>query len=188
MAKSKLAISLLIISNCIAFLIIASLGYALWKSTQSDGMIGVNVTTGECKIDIINTEGASIIGDVLDFVSNTDKEEVLFEPGAIYYTEGFRVKNVGSIPVKFRVYISEDREEAEGDFEDSFDVYIAKSVGDGVDTESFTSFNGEIAVGQTSETYYLVVQMKEDAGNEFQNKTYSGVGITVYAVQIGAND
>ena len=34
-----------------------------------------------------------------------------------------------------------------------------------------------------SETYYLVIRMKETAGNEFQNKTYTGIGITVYAVQ-----
>ena len=46
-----------------------------------------------------------------------------------------------------------------------------------------TDFTGNLAVGQESATYYLVIRMKENAGNEFQDQAYSGIGVTVYAIQ-----
>ena len=36
--------------------------------------------------------------------------------------------------------------------------------------------------------YFLYIEMKDTVGNEFQGKTYSGIGITVYAVQANVNN
>ena len=36
---------------------------------------------------------------------------------------------------------------------------------------------------KSSATYFLIIRMKEEAGNAFQNKKYTGIGVTVYAVQ-----
>ena len=44
-------------------------------------------------------------------------------------------------------------------------------------------FKGRLEVQQSSEVFYLVFRMKETAGNEFQDQIFTGVGITVCAVQ-----
>jgi hypothetical protein len=44
-------------------------------------------------------------------------------------------------------------------------------------------FYGTVAKDGVSTTYYLYIKMKETIGNDFQNKVYTGIGITVYAVQ-----
>ena len=49
--------------------------------------------------------------------------------------------------------------------------------------EKLEDFNGRLEVGQSSDIYYLVFRMKETAGNDFQKQEFSGVGITVCAVQ-----
>ena len=50
--------------------------------------------------------------------------------------------------------------------------------------QKLTDFTGRLEVGESSEsTYYLFIKMKESVGNEFQGKSYAGIGVTVYAVQ-----
>ena len=181
--RKKTTIIILIIINLLILTTIVGLTYALFTSGGDDGKIGVNVTSGECKIDIVDAEDKSLVGDVLDFVTEEKKDKIYFEPGATYYTEGFEVKNIGNIPVNFRVFISEDEENERYKFQEAFELWITKDVSNLENAERLTEFTGRLEVDATSETFYLVIRMKETAGNEFQNKTYTGIGITVYAVQ-----
>ena len=183
--KTTIIVSVIIILFLLATIV--SLTYALFTSGGDDGEIGVNVTSGNCKIDIVDTEDNSLIGDVLDFVTADGKDKIYFEPGATYYTEGFEIKNIGSIPVNFRVYISDDEENDKYAFEEAFELWITKDPSNLENAERLTKFTGHLELDQTSETYYLVIRMKETAGNGFQNKTYTGIGITVYAVQGNAD-
>ncbi len=177
------SVIILIITILLLLSAIVGLTFALFTSGGEDGKIGVNVTSGECKIDIVDAEDKSLVGDVLDFVTAQKKDKIYFEPGATYYTEGFEVKNIGNIPVNFRVYVSEDEENDRYAFEEAFELWITKDVSNLQTAEKLTDFTGRLEVDGTSETYYLVIRMKESAGNEFQNKTYTGIGVTVYAVQ-----
>lgn len=181
--RKKITIIILIIIILLLLTTIVGLTYALFTSGGDDGKIGVNVTSGECKIDIVDTEDKSLVGDVLDFVTAEKKDKIYFEPGATYYTEGFEVKNIGNIPVNFRVFISEDESNDRYSFQEAFELWITKDPSNLEGAEKLTEFTGRLEVDQTSETYYLVIRMKETAGNEFQNKTYTGIGVTVYAVQ-----
>lgn len=85
---------------------------ALFTSSEEDGTIGVNVTSGRVNVDIVNTKGDSLVGNVLHLVpkDGRDEKDVYFEPGATFYTEGFRVSNIGTSPVNFRIYVSEDKQ------------------------------------------------------------------------------
>ena len=49
--------------------------------------------------------------------------------------------------------------------------------------KDITEFKGTLGPGEMTTTYYLVVRMRESANNDFQGVMYSGIGITVYAVQ-----
>jgi hypothetical protein len=117
-------------------------------------------------------------------VTSSENQKILFEPGATFYTQGFKVKNIGDVSIKFRVTVSEDKNIDMTEFHKAFDVWITTDLSDPTAAQPLTEFIGELAVERVSaKTYYLFIKMKESAGNEFQNKTYSGIGVTVYAVQ-----
>ncbi len=184
--KSTFIIAATVILLCLVSITGATL--ALFTSDANDGRIGINTTAGNLKVDIVNTSvdnPSSLVGEVLNFVTTSERDEILFEPGASYYTEGFRVKNDGNIPINFIIYISED-ETVSNDFTDAFDVWITKDP-TRTSAEKLQEFDGRLEPSQSSEIYYLVFRMKETAGNEFQNKTFTGVGITVCAVQGNVN-
>jgi len=184
--RGILAVLVFLVIILLCAIAIITLTSMLNKENEDDGKIGVNVVSGECKLDIVDKDGKSLLGDVLDFVSNSG-EQVIFEPGATYYTEGFSVKNIGTVDVEYRVYISDDEKLAEADFKTAFDMWITKDPANLEQANKLTSFTGELKTTELSDTYYLVIRMKQTAGNEFQNKTYSGIGITVYAVQAKAD-
>ena len=86
--KTTFIISLLIILLCLTFIVGITL--ALFTSDAGDGTIGINTTTGKVKVDIIDENENSLVGDVLDFVDADGDGEMLFEPGATFFTEGFK--------------------------------------------------------------------------------------------------
>ncbi len=176
----KLVMSLLVILLVLS----AAVGvtFALFTS-RDDGKIGINVTSGKCRVDIVDTDNNTLVGDVLQFVARDGRESIYFEPGATYVTEGFKIKNIGNIPINFRAYISNDEAFDMLEFESAFELWITT---DPVNLETATplvEFKGELDPEKDSQTHYLVVRMKQDAGNTFQGKEYDGIGITVYAVQ-----
>ena len=179
--ERTLIIAILAILLCVVS--IAGATYALFTNT-SDGTIGINATSGKLEVDIVGIDDdISRVGGVLHFMLKQGEEHVLFEPGAVFYTEGFRVKNRGTITINFLVYISEDVK-VPIDFYDAFDVWIAKDpMSDSREMERLTDFNGRLLEGECSDAYHLVFKMKEIADNTFQDKTYTGIGITVCAVQ-----
>lgn len=176
----------LVILICLVSLTGATL--ALFTSNPDDGKIGVIATTGNVRVDIVDSDTEdSLIDEVLEFKTDEDKEGILFEPGATFYTVGFKAKNVGDIPINFRMYISDDESLDMDEFEKAFEFYITTNPENPTDAEKLLNFTGRLEVGQSSDTYYLVIKMKEDATNEFQGKVYSGIGITVCAVQGNVN-
>ena len=162
---------------------------ALFTSNPDDGKIGIVTTSGNVKIDIVDylDEENSLKGDVLKFKSERDNSSIYFEPGATFYTQGFMVKNVGNIPVNYRMYISDDEGLDMEEFARTFEFYITTDPSDPSKTMQMLSFSGRLEVGDCSEPFYLVIKMKENAGNTFQKHEYSGIGITVCAVQGNVN-
>ena len=183
--KQAFIMTALVILLCLVCLTGATL--ALFTSDHNDGTIGIVTTSGDVEIDIVDTSGATLQNKALEFMTTsgtTDSEEVLFEPGATFYTQGFKIKNTGDIPVNFSLSVSKDEKIDMAEFDKAFDLWIVKEGDDFSTAEKLTEFkvNG-LAAGKSSETYFLFIKMKESVGNEFQGKTYTGIGVTVYAVQ-----
>ena len=206
----KITVALMIILLCI----IALTGTTVALFTNGDdGVIGINVTSGEIKIDIIGQgSGAgqtldelSLQGDSLRFIVNgvpVADDNLLWEPGAIYYTEPFAVVNCGNIPISYIVYINcSEKDEKKLN---AFEFYIVSNSDlagmtrddlialSGV--EEMQRHEGHLDAPETnepwkqSEYYRLVVRMKEDLGNEYREFQWlDAVGITVYAVQGNVN-
>ena len=181
--KQAFIMTALVILLCLVSLTGATL--ALFTSDRGDGTIGIITTAGDVRVDIVDTfSEESLVGKVLQFQTSADRKEILFEPGAVFFTQGFKVKNVGDIPVNFRLSVSEDPSINMEEFERAFEVWISTDPTKPENAEKLTDFTGRLEVGESSEsTYYLFIKMKESVGNEFQGKSYAGIGVTVYAVQ-----
>ena len=216
--RKSFIMAALIILLCLVCLTGATL--ALFTNDLSDGTIGIITTSGSVKVDIVDdtAEQNSLVGKVLAFYTSSERQEVLFEPGATFYTQGFKVKNLSNIPINFRVYISEDETAPHPDetdliadgydkltaenFHKAFDVWITTDPNDPNQRTDISEFVGELEAPSTNngqpgsdestaepssvvsdETYYLVIRMKEHIGNDYQGKYYTGIGVTVYAIQ-----
>ena len=183
--KQAFIIAAMVILLCLVCLTGATL--ALFTSDPNDGTIGIVTTSGDVEVDIVDTAGASLQDKALAFMTTSgavDSENVLFEPGATFYTQGFQVKNTGDIPVNFRLSVSRDDGIDMEEFDRAFELWIVKEGEDPTAAQRLTEFkvNG-LAARESSGIYYLFIKMRETAGNEFQNKAYKGIGVTVYAVQ-----
>lgn len=182
MDQNKIIISALAILLCLSSVVGAT--FALFTYDLGDGKIGINTTAGKLKVDIVDevNDEQSMVGDVLDFQTTSTHRDVLFEPGATFYTEGFRVKNAGNIRMNFILYVSEDPSLAL-DFEEAFEVWITTDPKNLSNAEKLQDYTGTLEAGHITDVYYLVFRMKTDADNRFQKRTFSGVGITVCAIQ-----
>ena len=199
--KQAFIIAVLVILLCLVCLTGATL--ALFTSDVNDGTIGIVTTSGDVEVDIIDASpdaapDTSLVGTSLKFETEDDRDEILFEPGVTFRTQGFKIKNKGNVPVNFSLYVSEDEMIDMKDFVDAFDVWIATDPEKTDAPDEKMPFLGSLGVGEDnneSDTYYLFIKMKESAGNDLQGrefyqkklfdekKEYRGIGVTVYAVQ-----
>ena len=194
--KSKeqaIVIAALVIMLCLTCL--AGATFALFTSDLNDGKIGIVTTAGKIDIDILDEENSSLVDKTLNFVPNATGGRILFEPGATFRTQAFYIKNNSDISIKFRVYVSNDEQEDMEEFNRGFEVWVGTNPDDPTKGMPITEFS-EVLLPHTQDTqpYYLFVHMKESAGNEFNNNNnknkpviYSGIGITVFAVQGNAD-
>ena len=186
--KKACIIAVLVILLCLVCLVGAT--YALFTSDPDDGTIGIVATSGLVKIDIVDTAGDTLQDRSLAFITKTgqtDSDKIFFEPGATFHTQGFVIENQGNIPVLFNLSISRDEKIDMQKFNEAFDIWLAEENADGTvdieNAEHILNFRGYLQPNKSSKTYYLIIKMKETAGNEFQYKAYTGIGVTVYAVQ-----
>ena len=176
----------LIILLCLVCLTGATL--ALFTSNRNDGTIGIVTTSGDVEIDIVDLAGVTLQEKSLEFITSSGATEPLFEPGATFYTQGFQVKNTGNIPVNYSLSVSKDEKINMEEFDKAFEVWIVRADdANFANAERITNFKGTLDAGENSVTYCLFIKMKETAGNEFQGKIYTGIGVTVYAVQGNAS-
>ena len=182
--KQAFIIAALVILLCLICLTGATL--ALFTNNPEDGTIGIITTAGNIEVDIVDekNEQLSLVGGVLNFQPANEGDEVWFEPGAAFHTQGFKIKNKGNVSVRFRLFVSEDPNVNMEKFNEAFEVWITTNPSRTKDAQRLDEFQPVLKAGESSaDTYYLVVKMKESMGNEFQNQTYTGIGVTVCAVQ-----
>ena len=188
--KQAIIIAAMIILLCLMSLVGATM--ALFTASIDDGAIGIITTAGYIDVDIVDTTAKenSLVGEYLQFQTYAEKKEIIFEPGATYHTQGFKIKNYGDITVSFRLSVSDtirtdkdvkiDIEE----FYQYFDMWLStdpNSMDQACDVKQFVGVLGPESTSK--DTYYLFIRMKENVGNTFQDKSYNGIGVTVFAVQ-----
>ena len=189
--KRALLSSTLAILMCVAMLIGTT--FAWFTDTASTGVN--KIVSGNLKVDIIGANSDFHI-EKLDFTKATgaEGENLLWEPGCRYLTEGFRIANNGNLALKWKAEINKDNI-TDGKVEgstiakdgksllDVIDFYVVTSTDENADAVAIENFTGNLAKGAKSGVYYIKGVMKTTAGNDYQDLTLDGITITVYATQ-----
>lgn len=174
--KRTLLMSVMSMLLCVAMLIGTT--FAWFTDNASTGVNSIQA--GTLKVDLVNKDGTSLVGQTLDFVKaeGSENEAILWEPGVTYNLPEVYVKNNGNLALKYKLVVSG----IDGDAKllEAIDWKITVG-GEEID---LTDFEGHLsAAGQSTEALVLSGHMKENAGNEYQGLTVSGIAITVMATQ-----
>ena len=191
--KRALLTSVMALVMCVVMLVGTT--FAWFTDTASTNVN--RIVAGNLDVDIVDATDTSTSLDkgTLQFLRAADGtgeptkvENVLWEPGATFFTQGFKIANKGNLALKYKVVVS-------GTTGDTGLLKVMKF--DVVSAMAKTGFEVDFAAnpGQlpptsdtpsVSDTYYLRGHMDESAGNEYKNMTLTGISVTVYATQLAS--
>ena len=193
--KRALLTSVMALVMCVVMLVGTT--FAWFTDTASTNVN--RIVAGNLDVDIVDATDTSTSLDkgTLQFLraaDGTDEptkvENVLWEPGATFFTQGFKIANKGNLALKYKVVVSGTTGDTGLLKVMEFDV-VSKMEKTGskvdFDTTPGTLLPSTAAGTPTySDVYYLRGHMKEDAGNEYKNMTLTGISVTVYATQLAS--
>lgn len=172
--KRALLASMLSTMLCIAMLIGST--FAWFTNTASTAVNKIQSGTLDVALEMKNAEGEWINAEnkVLGWKAKDGRpqEEILWEPGCTYTLPEIRVVNNGNLALKFKVTIS-------GIVGDAKLLEVIDFTYGELDVNA----EGHLAAGAFSKAITIEGHMKETAGNEYQNLSIEGIGITVFATQ-----
>ena len=182
--KRALLTSVMALVMCVVMLVGTT--FAWFTDTASTGVN--KIVAGNLKVDIIGEKSENHVS-MLNFTkaAGAEGEELFWEPGCRYVTEGFRIANKGNLALKWKAQVNKGTTAAnEGNFNllDVIDFYLVTKAADGTETETpLDEFTGNLTAGVKSNVYYIKGVMRTTAGNDYQGLTLNGITITVYATQ-----
>ena len=190
--KRALLTSVMALVMCVVMLVGTT--FAWFTDTASTAVN--KIQAGNLKVDIVDKEDNSLDGKTLKFiqaVSETEKarvDNVLWEPGATFNLDSFKIVNKGNLAFKYKVVISG----VDGNAKLLKAIDFSVKIGDAekvalADWDGILLPEGKTATAGTKEevkeTSLITISgtMKKEAGNEYQGLSIDGIGITVYATQ-----
>lgn len=142
---------------------------------------GVNkIQSGTLDVDLVDSKGNSIVGQTLNFkkAAGHEKEAVLWEPGCTYELDDVYIVNNGNLALKYKIIVNG----VVGDAKLLEAIEWTATIGTN-DISLTDGLEWHLSAGEKSSPIKISGHMKEEAGNEYQNLTLEGVGITVLATQ-----
>ena len=187
--KRALLTSVMALVMCVVML--AGTTFAWFTDTASTGVN--KIQAGNLDVDIVGEDGKTLDGKTLNFVNKENQSNILWEPGATFFTQGFQIVNKGNLALKYKVVVSGTTGDAKLLEAIDFAVVTDNTKKD-AEAVSFAEEGKLLNKGDTAPEsavtdagakayYYLRGHMKEEAGNEYKNLTMDGISITVYATQ-----
>ena len=183
--KRALLTSVMALVMCVVMLVGTT--FAWFTDTASTAVN--KIQAGNLKVDIVDKADNSLDGKTLSFTNKQGSSDILWEPGATFNLDSFKIVNKGNLAFKYKVVISGVDGNAKLLKAIDFSVKIgdAEKVAladwDGILLpEGKTATTDNEAVGAT-DLITISGTMKKEAGNEYQGLSIDGIGITVYATQ-----
>ena len=182
--KRALLTSVMALVMCVVML--AGTTFAWFTDTASTAVN--KIVAGNLDVDIVDKSGETLDGKTLNFQDVNDNTDILWEPGATFFTQGFKIVNKGNLALKYKVVVSGTTGDAKLLKAIEFDVVTEKTkeAAEALAKEGNLLKQNDSAPADTDAAkvyYYLRGHMKEEAGNEYKNLTLDGISITVYATQ-----
>ena len=179
--KRALLTSVMALVMCVVMLVGTT--FAWFTDTASTAVN--KIQAGNLDVDIVDENGVSLDGGTLSFVNKENQSNILWEPGATFFTQGFKIVNKGNLALKYKVVVSGTTGDAKLLKAIKLDVVEAKTKE--ATPVSFANEGNLLkqndSAPENNGVYYLRGHMDEDAGNEYKNLTLDGISITVYATQ-----
>ena len=183
-SKRALLTSVLSIALCLSMLIGTT--FAWFTDTASTAVN--KIQAGTLDVDIVDADNNTLNGKTLYFRDKDQNTNILWEPGATFNLDTFRIVNKGNLALKYKVVISG----IDGSAELLNVINFTVKKGDAAPVE-LAGWEGvllpkgaETTGGADVETTGLIAisgKMDEQAGNQYQGLSIDGLGITVYATQ-----
>ena len=124
----------------------------------------------------VPSKWADANGKTLPFLTVDGHEaKTYWEPGCTYQLPELRVRNNGTLPVRFEYIIN--------GFDGDSKLLEVLRMADTILQDETGDLEAPLAAGETSLYFALTFHMDEAAGNEYQGLTAAGIGITVVATQ-----
>ena len=171
--RKALWMSVLSIALCLTMLIGTT--FAWFTDTASTAVN--KIVSGKLDVALEMEENGQWVtaeGKTLDFVKAANApagEKILWEPGCTYELPKLRIINNGNLALKYKVQITGIK-------------------GDAMLNEAIKWTIGDVALGEeqhlfagASSTFTIKGHMKEEVGNEYQDKSIDGIAIVVLATQ-----
>ena len=186
--KKALLASLLSLLLCASMLVGST--FAWFTDTASTAVNSIQA--GTLKVELWKGDSNESLGsEPLKWVAADGRAQngILWEPGATYSLESFRIKNAGNLALKYKVVINGLVGSAKLleaiDFTVTVDGTLVAKDGTSTATTAATlnNFEGKLGAGAVTGKITITGHMKEDAGNEYMNEKIEGISITVVATQ-----
>ena len=179
--KRALLTSVMALVMCVVMLVGTT--FAWFTDTASTAVN--KIQAGNLDVDIVGEDGKTLDGKTLNFKDANNNTDILWEPGATFFTQGFKIVNKGNLALKYKVVVSGTTGDAKLLKAIKLDVVTEKTkeATEALAEKGNLLPNGASAPEAENVYYYLRGHMKEEAGNEYKNLTLDGISITVYATQ-----
>ncbi|WP_405320564.1 TasA family protein [Frisingicoccus sp.] len=144
---------------------------------------GVNkIQAGTLDVELVDGQGNSLEGKALEFHDKEGKTNILWEPGATFETGEFKVKNNGSLALRYEIAINGIKVSDNKLMEViTFKVVNADGTDVSLDKDGFIEMLTPGA--SSSNNLKITATMKSSAGNAYQKESVENVSITVFATQ-----
>ena len=173
--KRALLSSVMAIVLCLAMLIGTT--FAWFTDTASTAVNKIqsgNLDVAlEMSTDGINWESAEDKTLTFKTADNRAADQILWEPGCTYELPQLRVVNKGNLALKYKIQITGIQGDAK------LNEVIDWTIND----VAINLTEEHLTAGQTGTAFTIKGHMQETAGNEYQDLTIDGIGITVFATQ-----
>lgn len=191
MSNTKRALLTSSVAFIVCFAMLIGTTFAWFTDTASTAVNKIqagNLNIGLEMFDDTTQKWVSAENEILTFrtADNRTADEILWEPGCRYLTEGFRITNKGNLALKWKAQVNKGTTAAnEGNFDllDVIDFYLVTSKDVDDMGTALDEFSGKLKKSETSGAYYIKGVMKTTAGNNYQGLTLDGITITVIATQ-----
>ena len=142
---------------------------------------GVNkIQAGTLKVDLQDADDQSLVNAGLTFRNKAGSTDILWEPGATFETQQFKIVSTGNLALKYKLELN-GVNVSDNKLMEVIKLKVVDADGTAVDLENFEGYLTPEA--KKSGLMKITATMDPAADNQYQDQSCTGISITVFATQ-----